>query len=342
MTEKTFERVKEYFQMQFENCTMYREYCLNCGFKAQDLQGPDDVKRIPLIPTGMFKNNKLLSVPEPDIVKTCTSSGTNGGRSMVYRDKQTLQAVYDNIDCMTDDLLSKEFSEYEMYCLGPVKEEAKDLWFAYIMGLIEGIPKLQRFFVKDQKFQLQELIKQLKEDEVTQKKIMIIGPPMFFQYLTDALGENTISLNPDCITMTMGGWKKFQGEAISREELDAKIVKALGIRKENTRDGYSSVEINTALYECSNKRKHVPEWLYVEAVDPDTLEPVPYGEEGVLVFIDTTAKSFPCLVISEDFGIVYQGSDCCGMNTDYIKITRRVASVESKGCALKLNESEVN
>lgn len=87
---------------------------------------------------------------------------------------------------------------------------------------------------------------------------------------------------------------------------------------------------------------HLPDWTVAIARDPDTLKPLNYGEEGILSFIDTSANSYPCFILTEDFGAVYPGESCgCGVSGDYIVISRRVTKVESKGCALKMSNTEV-
>jgi phenylacetate-coenzyme A ligase PaaK-like adenylate-forming protein len=48
-----------------------------------------DVTSLPFLPVSLFKTLKLQSVPDSDIVKTMTSSGTTGQQSLVYLDKVT-------------------------------------------------------------------------------------------------------------------------------------------------------------------------------------------------------------------------------------------------------------
>jgi phenylacetate-coenzyme A ligase PaaK-like adenylate-forming protein len=51
-------------------------------------------------------------------------------------------------------------------------------------------------------------------------------------------------------------------------------------------EGYGSTELRAAFFECDEKSgMHLnPEYFYWEVLDPETKEPVPWGEPGVLVF----------------------------------------------------------
>lgn len=340
MTELKFSDLKKYFEYHYNNCALYRDYCDNTGFAPGDLYSWEDIAKIPLIPTGMFKKSKILSVSDERIIKRCTSSGTNGSISEVYRDHDTLAAISTKSE-ITMEKIQEDIHDYSFYIMGPAKEEAKDLWFAYVMSLLEDIPAEAKYFVKDGELKLEELAEQLHLDMGVDKKIIIIGPPMFFVFLAARLQDSPVRLQ-NGHTVTMGGWKSYKNRAVSREELEMLIHTSLGVSYDRILDAYSSVEINTVLIECNRKHMHVPDWLYVDIRDPDTLESVPYGQQGLISFIDTTAVSYPCMVLSEDFGILHAGNKCdCGNKSDYLQIIRRVETVEGKGCAIKMDDTVV-
>ena len=334
--------VKEFFKQHFENCIPYHNYCMSKGITPDDITDISNLKNIPLIPTAMFKKHKIISVDEANIVKECTSSGTNGGLSKVYRDQITLDNIRDGLISQAKELFAEDILDYSLYSLGPDKTEAKDLWIAFILSLLEDKMKEQKYFVQDNKFMLINFVEQLKEDIKEDKKHLVIGPPIFFLYLVKELKGQHIPLNKNSLLITMGGWKKFKDLAIERSALEQDLADIFELPIENIRDAYSSVEINTALLECKCKHKHIPKWLNVVAIDPETRNILPYDEEGILAFIDTSANSYPCLIISEDFGIIHNDSSECGFENDYVEITRRVEGVEAKGCAIKSETTEVS
>jgi long-chain-fatty-acid---luciferin-component ligase len=83
----------------------------------------------------------------------------------------------------------------------------------------------------------------------------------------------------------------------------------------------------------------VPPWLRVTARDPGDLRVLGEGESGMLGYVDPLATSYPGFVLSDDLGTVSYGVDCaCGRRSDMLRIERRLSRVESRGCALKLDQ----
>jgi long-chain-fatty-acid---luciferin-component ligase len=90
--------------------------------------------------------------------------------------------------------------------------------------------------------------------------------------------------------------------------------------------------------DCEHGRKHCPPWLHASARAPKTLAPLGWGESGILAYLDPTATSYPCFVLSDDFGSVTRGERCpCGRSGDVLTIERRINRIEARGCALKLD-----
>ena len=81
-----------------------------------------------------------------------------------------------------------------------------------------------------------------------------------------------------------------------REYIKDMVVAAGGRSDFMLCQGYGMTEMKIAFYECTERSNiHLnPKYFYWEIVDPDTLEPVPEGEPGVLVFshIDWRGTSF--------------------------------------------------
>lgn len=341
-SESQFRLVKENFKYHFNSCEHFKRYCSNSGFDVEKLNKSEDITKIPLIPTQLFKNTDILSVPMSEIMKKCTSSGTKGSISKIYRDNVTMDNLLNGILEGTKEVLGINLKEYKILNLGPNAEEAKDLWFAYVMSQLDRLTKTKNYMVNNVLL-LDEFASDLQELG-SETKVVIIGPPIFLVTLCDYIEKHSIhiNLNPEAVLLTAGGWKRFQGSAISREELEERLNLNFGISKERFRDAFNSVELNSVVFECKNKNKHLPERLVAVARDTSTLEPLKYGEEGILSFIDTSANSYPCFVLSDDFGIVYSGHDCdCGSGSPYVQISRRIETVEARGCALKMSKTYV-
>ena len=67
-------------------CRSYRQI-LEKLWKGQDFKS---IETLPFLPVRLFKHERLLSVPQSEVVKTMTSSGTSGiSVSQIFLDKQT-------------------------------------------------------------------------------------------------------------------------------------------------------------------------------------------------------------------------------------------------------------
>jgi long-chain-fatty-acid---luciferin-component ligase len=98
------------------------------------------------------------------------------------------------------------------------------------------------------------------------------------------------------------------------------------------------VELNTLLSECECGNKHIPVWLDVFALDMETYEVADNGVLGLLGFLDASARSFPAFIISGDLGYISFDDDCpCGRKGRCVKVVRRINTIDSRGCALKMS-----
>ncbi|CCI20953.1 putative Long-chain-fatty-acid--luciferin-component ligase [Microcystis aeruginosa PCC 9809] len=330
----------EAFSFHYNHSESYHKYCHNWEVTPQDVQEPNDLIKIPLVPSTMFKLRDITSCSPKDIVKVCTSSGTMGSISKIYRDETTLNRFLGSIRSSIDLLLNLD----DAFCvnLGPSTEESGDLWFSYAISVVDLIFPSQNF-VKDDVFYpdraYQEIIKQHDKYE----NLVVIGAPIMFLELISYMEKHSLTVeNSEKIYfVTAGGWKRFSGQAISRPVFEEKIGTSFrGSVREHFRDVFNMVELNTVLAECSHQIKHVVPWIKVLILEPRTLRSLPPGELGIIAYLDPSTTSYPGFILSDDFGrIVLEGKCPCGRTGQGIEIVRRIKSVESRGCALKIDKN---
>jgi long-chain-fatty-acid---luciferin-component ligase len=127
---------------------------------------------------------------------------------------------------------------------------------------------------------------------------------------------------------------------VSPEVLRADAVETLGLRDDGqVRDVFNQVELNTAFVECAQHQLHVPPWVEVIVRDPYDLSPVPPGETGLLSYLDPSATSYPCFLISEDIGMASTDGCACGRHGQTVEIRRRLLTSDHQGCALRLADT---
>lgn len=330
------------FRHHFDSNPAYRAYCVGRGVTPDDLEPAGDLWRIPLLPSSLFKVGDVLSGPLESIVKTCTSSGTQGSISRVYRDEQTLCRFLGSMQSVIDDVL-KVRDLYGLH-LGPSRDEAGDLWISYVLGIADLLCPTDHF-VRDGVFRPAALMEQLITAKSVHKTVALIGPPILFLELLEFLDREDLNI-PSCenvMVMTAGGWKRFSGQAISREALEEALCRRFtNLKRSQVRDSFNMVEMNTAVAECEDHVKHVPPWLLMTALDPETLTPLPPDTVGLLAFLDPTPTSYPGFVLTDDLAAVSAHETCaCGRATQKLSIVRRVRSIEARGCALKIDRQYV-
>ncbi len=328
------------FRYHFENCEIYRQYCCNMGVYPEMINSYEDIEKIPLLPSSFFKNNKVISGGDRNKMRKCTSSGTQGGVSVIYRDEMTINNFFKSSDINIRDMLNLE--DTECINLAPPAGEAgtENLWLPYAVDYITEFYKTV-YGVENGKLNVDKVCKNMRRIMDEEKNIIMIGPPTLFVRLANYMKEKEIffDFNSKIMFITAGGWKKFTGERIPHVDFLNLLQECFGnIEMSQCRDIFNMVELNTLISECEMNKKHILPWLEVRPLNPTNLKPVGAGENGVLAFYDPTALSYPCFVWSDDIGRVYKNQECkCGRTTDIFEFERRIITTETRGCALKMD-----
>ncbi len=329
----------ESFKYHYTNCSTYNTYCKALGIGPNDIARSEDLCKIPLIPSILFKEYDIMSCKPEEIVKTCISSGTKGSISKVYRDEVTLDRFMGSVQCCMDQVMNLD----DAYCinLGPSTEEAGDLWFSYAMSLLDMIYPTE-YFVIDDVFYPEKAYKRILEEKNNYENIIVIGAPIMLLEFVNYFKQNNLKIESceNFYFLTAGGWKRFSGKEIPKPEFISLIQEYfINSSEKYFRDILNMVELNTVLPECSAKVKHLPPWVKVLILDPISLKPVADGEYGLMAYLDPSTTSFPCFILTDDVGRIKVSGECtCGRKGQGIEILRRIGRVESRGCALKLDK----
>jgi long-chain-fatty-acid---luciferin-component ligase len=332
--------IREAFEFHFDNCNLFRRFCSSEGIFPNSICSPQDITRIPLIPSSMFKSLEVRTGPEENIVKVCSSSGTRGSLSRVPRDELSLERFVGSIRIAADQILELR-PDAQIFNLGPETPEAGDIWFPYVMSLL-GLLRPTENYVANDIFYPRSLLEDLLKLEPGTQPILV-GPPIFFLYFVRFLAKEGIPLElglRDGLVITAGGWKSFSNEQIDHDEFVSQCVEHLGMNDQRgIRDAYNMVELNTVIFECEFGIKHVPPWLVVASLDPGTLVPAKSNEIGLLAFLDPLPTSYPGFILSDDFGSVNSDACSCGRSGPTMAFSRRVALAEGRGCALTMDRN---
>lgn len=325
-----------------EHCDVFGRYCEAVGFDPAGLRDEADLGRVPQIPASFFKRATVRSETEDGEPRRCTSSGTRGSLSVVWRDRQTIQRLFGSIRAGIAEFLGDPLEQEAIVInLGPSQDEVGDLWFSYVMSLVE-LGYETRHMVKDGVFDATAATAAIRAAGEEASMVVVLGSPAMVREVACAASSG-LAAGPSAariVVLTAGGWKRLEGEEISRPELTGLLVEAFGIADESdVRDAFNQVELNTVLFECEAGEKHLPPWLHAFTRDARTMEPGEDGTLGLLSYLDPSAQSYPAFIVSDDWGVV-RGPGCrCGRPGKRLSLLRRVERSEHWGCALKIESA---
>jgi long-chain-fatty-acid---luciferin-component ligase len=327
-------RIREALAVHCAQNSYFREYLAAHHFTPATLT-EDTLGSVPLLPAGLFKRSADRIRTGTAAAIDTTSSGTQGSISHVPRDDTTMQRFFASVAAATKELLDIEHAETLVRNIGARVDETQHLWIAYVMAGVSVLHETE-FFIRNGTLDFERLVSALAEDP-TDAPSLIVGPPPIVLDIAHRLQTSPLPAHDRRFVITIGGWKRSEGERVRREVFDHEVVAAFGLQgADRVRDAFNMVELNTVIIECAEHRKHCPPWLYASARDPHTLREL-HDEPGLLGYVDPTPTSFPGAVLSEDFGWVDRDQTCpCGITGDVLRIERRVNRLESRGCAMKI------
>lgn len=334
--------IKGAFAFHYENNTYYRSACVDKGITLDSIQTPEDLTKVPLIPIDKFKsadNHKLLSVSLRDVELEMRSTGTSGIPSVARRCDETVDNVVMGIYAMYREFL--KISKGAGLYLCPSTEEIPEMGMIKALNLLAGLLDTHRFMVKNETFVPEDAIDQLKNWEHKFDR-HIIGPPFLINRFIRFLKANNIKLKLDKNTyiVTLGGWKRFSGQMLSRVEFNEECMEYLGVEEHQIRDIYALVESNVVAIDDENGVKHVSPFIHFSVRDPKQLSrELPEGETGQLAILDPLAKSTPGFILTEDLVRLLprkEGDKRSGQRMQYVM--RLPESKEFGCCAVNLDK----
>ncbi|MEZ7893036.1 MAG: acyl-protein synthetase [Candidatus Wallbacteria bacterium] len=339
------EAMREAVEFHRKNSKVYDGICSQHNFSFdRDIKSEKDLYKIPHIMVNVFKEIKLLSVPQSQITLSFTSSGTTG---------MTSQTNLDDISIQRQGFTRK--STVESYGLAAYDEEVNYVCFSYdpetsgtkgaahthtaytsFAKSRETFYAISRDEKGEAKFKINECIAALDRYSKSGLPLRITGFPSF-GYTTlkklDEMGQH-FSFPQSSVLFSGGGWKLPGGDPISFDEYSELVKRVLGIARDRIRDVYGMIEHGIPYMTCECGNFHVPIYSRVYSVDPATAELLPDGQTGLLKLITPYIHSVPAIsILSTDYGVI--ANDCkCGRKTPHIILKGRAGVKKYAGCGI--------
>lgn len=296
------------------------------------------LEALPYLPVRLFKTLDLASVPPEQIIKTLTSSGTSGQAvSRIRLDRETSVRQTRVLAAIMAAFLGKQR-------LPMVVVDSADLlkdrtqFNARAAGIL-GFS----VFGRDHHYALDANLR-LKLDELQAWLAAHAGQPVLlfgFTYVVwlglcqeaERLGVR-LDFGPESTLIHGGGWKRLADQHIDNEAFKARLREQLGIRR--VFNYYGMVEqVGSIFMECEHGHLHAPVFADVIVRHPQTLQPQPVGEPGVVQVLSALPLSYPGhSLLTEDVGTLHGEDDCpCGRPGRHFTVSGRLPQVEMRGCS---------
>lgn len=336
------ELIRDSFRFHYENNTYYRMACDEKGVTPSHINGYQDLIKIPLIPIAKFKsasNHELLSKPLNAIEHEMRSTGTSGLPSISRRCSDTVDVGVASVYAMYREFLKISKGAGLYVC--PSTEEIPEMGMIKALNMLAGLLDTHRFMVKQERFIPEEAIAQLQQWD---RKFTrhIIGPPFLIHRLLQFLKQTgqKLPLDRGSMVITLGGWKRFTGQMISRREFNLLCEEYLGIPASGVRDIYALVESNVMAIDDEHQVKHVSPYVHFSVRDmQDLSREVPDGEQGVLAILDPLSLATPGMILTEDIVSLIPGESPSGRSGQRMEyIMRAPSSLEFGCCAVNLEK----
>ena len=286
--EKLLKQVKHVW----DNVPYYRKKMEDKGLTPADIQSIDDLHKLPFITKDDLRESYpygLLGMPLKDCVRIQSTSGTTGKRVVAFYTQHDIDLWE---DCCARAIVAAGGSDedvcqvsygYGLFTGGPGLNGGSHKVGCLTVPTSSGNTDRQIMFIQDL------------------KTTILCCTPSYAAYLGERMKE--MGLGPDDIPVKAG---IFGAEAWS-EEMRRDIEKTMGIK---AYDIYGLTELSGpgVSFECSAQAgMHINEDHFLaEIIDPDTLEVLPEGSEGELVFTSLDKEAYPLLR--------YRTKDICQLN----------------------------
>ena len=327
--------IKDSFAFHYANNEFFRASCDEKGITPDAIESPEDLVKMPLIPISLFKSadsHKLLSVSLKAIELEMRSTGTSGIPSVSRRCSDTVDNAVLGIYAMYREFLN--ISKGAGLYLCPSTEEIPEMGMIKALNMLAGLLDTHRFMVKNESFVPERALTQL--DEWANKfDRHIIGPPFLIHRFISFLKATNqkVKLDKNSYVITLGGWKRFSGQMLSRVDFENECMEYLGVKKSQIRDIYALVESNVIAIDDEHGVKHVSPFIHFSVRDPKQLDQeVAIGETGQLAILDPLAISTPGFILTEDLVRLLPKESESGRSGQRVQYVMRLPKSSEFGC----------
>lgn len=329
------ETLTELTRYHFENCLPYRNILNALGFNPSDAVG--HYQDLPPLPVRLFKELELKSVPDDQIAKSMSSSGSSGQAvSKLYLDRQTAVAQQNIGVKITSDFLGIKRMPLIIIDSPAILKSRTSYTARGAAALFFSLFGSDRIFALKDDMSLDTENLAAFMDKHKGRQILLFGFTfMVWQHLYCSLRSLGIKIDcEDGILIHGGGWKKMESMKVSPQTFKDELARVCGIT--NVHDEYGMAEQSgTIYYECEYGVHHASIFSDIITRRGLDLSICEFGERGIIELVSVLPHSYPGhILLSEDEGVIVGEDDCpCGRKGKYFEILGRLKNAEIRGCS---------
>jgi hypothetical protein len=328
------------FHYQFNRNRAYAAFCVRRE------RTPDDVNHwtaIPAVPTAAFKEVPLVTGGPEDADTVFRTSGTTGGA-----EKRGVHYVLD-VSIYHFSLIPNfaacvlpDGAELRLLSLIPPGAELPDSSLSHMVSVLVdrlGAPESGFFASASHGIGDERIAAALEQAQADDAAVCLLGTSFAFVHWLDRLaarGER-YALPEGSRLMDTGGYKGRSRE-VHADEMRRRYHELLGVPPSHCVNEYGMTEMCSQFYDSvlrdvvrgrdRPRQKLVPPWVRTRVVDPETLEPLPHGQIGLLQHLDLANVNSVMAIQTEDAGFAVDSG---------FHLLGRAPGATPRGCSIAMD-----
>lgn len=299
MRELQGRRLHKIVDYVYHNVPFYRHKLQEMDIEPDDIKSIDDIVRLPFTTKKDLRDNYpygLQAAPQSEIVRVHASSGTTGNPTIVGYTRKDVGVWSECMSrCLTAYGITRDDTFSVAYGYG---------LFTGGLGAHYGVENLGATVVPASTGNTEKHLRLIRDLGITG----IACTPSYALHLAETMKQ--LGMKKEDIRLRVGAF----GAEPWTEDMRHEIEERLGLQGYNLY-GLSEIMGPCVSYECECKHgSHICEdHFFPEIIDPDTLEPLPHGQMGELVFTTLTKEGMPLLRYrTRDLCSLMEGECECG------------------------------
>ncbi len=293
----------------YTNVPFYRHKMQEVSVDPGDIQTIDDIVKLPFTTKQDLRDNYpygLMAAPMSEIVRVHASTGTTGKPTIVGYTRHDLEVWAEALSrALTAAGMGRNDTFSVAYGYG---------LFTGGLGAHYGVENIGAAVVPASTGGSEKHIRLLRDLKVTG----IAATPSYLLYLSEQMDKLGVKKEDLSLKSAICGAEPYT------ENMRQEIQNRMGLKVFNIY-GLSEIIGPGVSYECEEQcGSHISEdHFFPEIIDPNTLEPLPIGSEGELVFTTLTKAGLPLIRYrTRDISSLMPGTCPCGRTN--IRMTRIV------------------